>query len=192
MRPKCRRHLPALLAATALVLITAACGGPDDGGSGTATVANAGQNPMSAYAACMKENGVQLNLPTARPSRFPFDRPTARPSIRPTDRFGIRPSGAPGGFPRLFGKPADVDDAVWQKALQACESVRPSFGPGGRNGQGGRNGRGGPAGGNGSLTAYQNCLKDHGVQAPDRIDPADPAAAAGLATCKVLSPSPAS
>ena len=187
MRPRSPRHLPALVAATALVLITAACGGSGDGGSSTTAGADAGQNPMSAYVACMKENGVQLTVPTARPSGFPSGRPTVRPSTRPTDRPGVRPSGVFGGRQRqMFRKPADIDDAVWQKAVRACESVRPSFGPGGRNGQGG------PAGGNGSLTAYQNCLKDHGVQAPDRIDSADSAVAAGLEACKVLSPSPTS
>jgi hypothetical protein len=81
-----------------------------------------------------------------------------------------------------FQKPDNVDDATWQKAQEACASVRPSFG-------GGRNGGGGNNGGGGANAAYQNCLKENGVTDPTaKLDTSDAAVKKAIETCKVLQP----
>ncbi|MET8911641.1 hypothetical protein [Micromonospora sp. NPDC004551] len=77
-------------------------------------------------------------------------------------------------------RPAGVDDATWQKAQEACASVRPTGGPGGP---------GGPAGGNSDAgAAYRNCLADRGVDL--RANPAttDPKVAEAVKACGVLRP----
>jgi hypothetical protein len=198
-----------LLVASAVLLLAAACGGggdggPDAAGDGGAT-AGTGQNAFAAYADCMSKHGVK-GLPTARPSGLPTARPsgfrTARPSgfptagpsgfptvrpsgfptVRPSGFPTVRPSGLRGGGPRgAFGRPAGVDDATWQRAVDACRSALPSFGPGGQEGR------------NGPFAAYRNCLNDHGVPASDGLqglNTADPKTAAALKACEVLRPSP--
>jgi hypothetical protein len=77
-------------------------------------------------------------------------------------------------------KPAGVDDATWQKAQEACASVRPTGGPGG----------GGPGGGQGANPAYANCLSDHGVPAGTAPNSSDPKVSAAQEACKALSPAP--
>lgn len=203
-------HLPVLVAAAAAVLLTAACGSGGDGGTDSGGSADgSGQNAFSAYVECMKKNGVTLTVPTGRPGGMPSGRPSARPSggafprpsgsafPRPSGSAWARPSGAPGGGRQggMFGKPDGVDDAVWNKAVQACQSVRPSVGPGGRNGRDGEDGGNGNPGndggsGSGSLTAYQNCLRDHGVASPAQPAASDPKLASAVTACKVLSPAP--
>jgi len=70
-----------------------------------------------------------------------------------------------------FGKPAGVDDATWQKAQEACASLRPSGGPGG----GRRN------------AAYENCLKENGVTTTGGGSAtADPAVRKAMEKCQVL------
>lgn len=171
-----------LLVTSAVLLLAAACGGGGGGGSDDAAdggaTAGTGQNALAAYADCMSKHGVK-GLPTAGPSGFPTTRPTARPSGFPT----VRPSGfgGDGGARGGFGRPAGVDDATWQRALEACRSTLPSFGPGG---QGARNG---------PFAAYRNCLNDHGVSVGDGfqgLNTADPKTAAALKACEVLRPSP--
>lgn len=197
MRPMIRRFLPALVAGTAAVIVTAACGGSDGDGGG-ATGADTGQNAMTAYVECMRTNGVALTLPTGRPdgvgpSGRPGGWPSGSPGARPSGMPSGRPSGAPGGGGRqMFAKPDGVDQAVWDKAVQACQSVRPTFGAGGRNGGGPGGTNGGSAGANGALAAYQNCLKEHGVPTPAQADAANSTVASALAACKVLSPAPES
>lgn len=211
MRFRPTRHLPALVAAAAAVLITAGCGSGGDGGSDSGGPADgSGQNAFSAYVECMKKNGVALTVPTGRPGGMPSGRPSARPSgsafprpsgsafPRPSGSAWARPSGAPDGGRQggMFGKPDGVDDAVWNKAVQACQSVRPTFGPGGRDGRDGEdnggtgNNDGNGGNGNGSLTAYQNCLKDHGVASPAQPAASDPKLASAVTACEVLSPAP--
>ena len=128
---------------------------------------------FQAYTDCLRQHGV--TLPTARAG--------ARPSARP------RPSGSPGGGNRGGGTPGGragfgfgdrpppgVDAATWEKAQQACASVRPSAGP-----------RGSGGAGNGAATAYRNCLADHGVTM-GQFNSADPRTATALATCAPLRP----
>jgi hypothetical protein len=74
-----------------------------------------------------------------------------------------------------------VDEATWRRALEACRSTLPSFGPGGQ----------GPR--NGPFAAYRNCLNDHGVPVSDGfqgLNTAEPKTAGALEACEVLRPSP--
>jgi hypothetical protein len=122
----------------------------------------------------------------------PITLPSGGPRIRPSDGVlrepGAFPSGMPrpygsagphgGGFPGGgFGKPAGVDDAIWQKAQAACASVRPGGRPGGRAGNRG----------NGMDAAYANCLRQHAVTlAGSAPSTGDPAVKKALDTCQVL------
>lgn len=177
------RRLAAALTAASATLLMAACGGSDDAKTTTpAGNANGGGNGFAAYAECLRTNGVTLpsgfgnrggrrsGAPGDRPSGFP-----SRPSGAP-DRSGFPGGGGPGGGMR---KPEGVDDATWQKAQQACSSLRPTGGPGGPGG-----GRG-----NGAGAAYRNCLNDHGIQ-PNQADATDAKTKEAVQACKVLSPTP--
>jgi hypothetical protein len=162
----------AALAGLAAAGLLAACGGHATANS-PATAASGG---FQAYADCLRQHGVAVEVPTARPSGTrPTDRPTARPS-------GVRPSGRGGGFPGFGGAaPSGVDPSTWDAAQQACASLRPSLG-------GGNGGRGGN---NGAITAYRNCLRDHGVTAstgPEALNTADPKVAAAMQACAPLRP----
>jgi hypothetical protein len=167
----------ALAAGSAVLTLTAACGGSGGTGNssgGGSTQAPGGQNSaMAAYADCLKQQGI--TMPTDRPSGRPGGRPSGAPSGAPAPGASGRPGG--GGFGQ---KPAGVDDATWQKAQDACASVRPSGGPGG----------GGPGGGQGGNPAYANCLSDHGVPAGTASNSTDPKVTAAQEACKALSPSP--
>ncbi|MDI1461782.1 hypothetical protein QEZ54_12430 [Catellatospora sp. KI3] len=172
-------------AATALVGLSA-CGSSDE----PAASGDTGGNPMAAYTDCLKQQGITL------PDNFgggfggrgnasgrPTARPTGFPTAFPTDR--VRPSGQPGGgFPGGNFLPEGVTQEAWQKAQEACASVRPSFGPGG-NGfrNGGRD--------NGANAAYRNCLAEHGVQFQQgqQLSTADPAVVKAMEACAVLRPS---
>jgi hypothetical protein len=192
-----------MLVASGMLLLAAACGGgdSDSDGNGQTGVNNA----LTAYAECLSQNGVTLNLPSARGTGMPTTRPSGNfPSGRPTVRRSGGPSGGPGGGPSGgpsggpgggpggmrggdLGRPAGVDDATWQKAQEACRSVLPSGGPVGGFQSGGPGG--GPGGG--ASTAYRNCLSDHGVTATGRIqdlNTADPKTAAALQACAALRP----
>jgi hypothetical protein len=131
-----------------------------------------GAQDMTAYRDCLSQHGLKL------PSF------SGRPSGRPSG------SGRPGGFGGGFGG-ASADPAT-QKALQACESLRPQF-----------NGRRG-GGDNSAYQAFTSCLKDHGVTLPTpspgasnsparrggfgTIDTSDPKTAKAYTTCKPLLP----
>jgi hypothetical protein len=170
----------ALFAAAVAVAFTAACGGGGGGATGDpGTQDNGGNNGYAAYVACLQKNGVTITMPSGGPRNRPSDGASRdpRPSGLP------RPSGSGFGDGRGFGggglgmqKPDGVDDATWQKAQEACASVRPSGRPGG-NGNG-----------NGANTAYRNCLKDHGVTATGRPASSDPAVQKAQEACKVLMP----
>ncbi len=172
------------------VAFTAACGDKDDSSSASGTTGqngNGGNNAaFTAYTDCLAKNGVTITMPSGNPGGGNGMRPSggafsggARPSGQP------RPSGSAGGrngggFPGGggFQKPDNVDDATWQKAQEACASVRPSFGGG--------NGRGN--GGNGANAAYDDCLKKNGVTDTSALNTADAATQKAIETCKVLQP----
>ncbi|GIH18247.1 hypothetical protein Raf01_64190 [Rugosimonospora africana] len=180
----------------------AGCGGGSKPASGATPggAPSGGQQQLQAYISCLNQHGVHITLPSGRPSGFPsgFNR-SGRPTARPT----VRPSGARSGFPRggngagggfgggfggIFGNggqpPTGVSQATWEAAQQACASVEPSFGAGGRGGF-----RGGD---NGANAAYLNCLREHGAVPSSgpvgRLNTADPAIAAAVKTCEPLRP----
>jgi hypothetical protein len=180
VRSKAPRRIAALVAAAGAVMLAAACGG----GSGSDTTGGAapgggGRNnaAFTAYADCLKKNGVTITVPSGGPRVRPSGaaRPGGPPRPRPSG--SARARQFPGGG--FFGKPAGVDDATWQKAQSACASLRPSFGAGDRGGR--------P---NGADQAYVNCLRDHGVEMGQGQRPrsADPATRKALDACKVLRP----
>ena len=170
----------------------AGCGGSGAKANGAnPTAAPSGQQELQAYVTCLRQHGVNIDIPSGRPSAFPSrfggsGRPTARPSGTRSRGPGGGGFGGPGGggFGGIFGNngqpPAGVDQATWDAAQQACASVRPSFGAGGNRAD------------NGAAAAYLNCLRDHGLVAsggPNRLNTADPAAAAAMQACAPLRPS---
>jgi hypothetical protein len=180
------RRAAALFVASAAVLLVAACGGNSNsssGGNGTNTNGNGNgrNNEFAAYTECLQKNGVTITLPSRGPRAGASGGPEGGfPSGMPRPSGSAFPGGGRGGFPGggAFQKPADVDQATWDKAQAACASVRPSFGGGNRNG------------GNGMNAAFQNCLKQHGVTATDgQLDTNDATVKKALETCKVLQPS---
>lgn len=174
--------LATLVCAAALL---AACGKSGDNAGSTPGGDN-GAGGMQAYVDCMKQNGVTIQLPSARPSGGTRPSGGARPSGFPSGFPGAGPSGAPGGFGGGFQKPDGVDDATWQKAQQACSSLRPTGGPGGQGRQGGQD--------DGAMSAYVNCLSNHGVTASagaGALDSSDPTVAAAQKACAALLPTAA-
>ncbi|GAA3211645.1 hypothetical protein [Actinocorallia longicatena] len=124
------KSLTKLLAVPAVagsLLLAAACGGSD---SGSGSGGTSGDDPMAAFTACLKENGVTMPDRGQGGAGGDGTRPTGRPSGQPTGR----PSGQPSGRPSM--------SAEQQKAMQACASLRPDGGQGGP-GQGGGPGGGG-------------------------------------------------
>ncbi|NUS10228.1 MAG: hypothetical protein HOY69_02270 [Streptomyces sp.] len=182
----------AVLASGALLLAACSSGGsgsssPAAKASGTvaASASASGTGDMAAYRTCLSQHGVKLpsfSPGAGRPSGRPTDRPSGMPSGRPSNGFG-------GGFPGM-----DSSDPAMQKAMKACESLRPQFN------------RGSGAGGGADASAYQaftSCLKDHGVTlstpSPGStgrprgmfggINTSDPKTAQAYNTCKALLPS---
>jgi hypothetical protein len=171
-----------LLGAAAVAGLAAACGGSS--ATPPANAAANGGNAFAAYTECLAKNGVVLPSASARPDRSGGVRPSNRPSARPSGGTG-NGGGFGGGF---FGNqpPAGVDQATWDKAMQACASVRPSFGAGGNGAN------------NSEVVAYRNCLTEHGVTLPSNgtrgggfagLNTADPKVAAALTACAPLRPS---
>jgi hypothetical protein len=185
------RALGAAVAMAAVAMGVAACGGKGDGTDGTATGGNNG-NGFQAYISCLSEHGVTL---PQQPGNRPTDQPRPNPSRSPGGQGGNGQGGTGqggtgqgGGFPGgggLFGEqaPQGVDQTTWDAARTACESVRPTAGPGGQGGPGGFD--------NSAFTAYRNCLSDHGVtmsQGPGDLTTADPKVAAAVKACEALRP----
>jgi len=178
-----------LLGAAAVAGLAAACGGSS--ATPPANAAANGGNGFAAYTECLAKNGVVLPSASANPraNRTGGVRPSNRPSARPSGGTGN--GGGFGGAGGFFGNqpPAGVDQATWDKAMQACASVRPSFGAG----NGGAN--------NSELVAYRNCLTEHGVVLPSGaargggagggfagLNTADPKVAAAMTACAPLRP----
>lgn len=192
--PTTRRVLTrrnALLAALAMLacvagLLAAACGGRSGNNAGTVPGGSSAANGLQAYLTCLNQNGVSIQLPSGRPSGASGAGGFPSGGVRPSGAPGAPgASGAPGGRPGGGGlqQPAGVDDATWQKAQQACASLRPTGGPGGQNGQD-----------NGALSAYRDCLSNHGVTASagiGRLDSSDPTVAAAQQACAALLPTAA-
>ncbi|WP_432833734.1 hypothetical protein [Dactylosporangium sp. CA-092794] len=178
----------AVLALAAAALFAAACGSSDNAEAPAAGGASGGTD----YASCLRNNGVDLpqfnasNRPTARPSGMATAFPSGRPRPSGSGEFrGGGPGG--GGFGGFFGSeaPNGVDQQTWEKAQQACASLRPTAFPSGGN-RGGGNGGGRDA-------AYRNCLNDHGVTvtgSTNQLDTSDAKVAAAIQACAALKPNP--
>jgi hypothetical protein len=173
------------------LLVLAGCGGSD----GDTTEQAVGGGGMSAYADCLRDNGVDVgDLPAGAPDAQRSGRPEGWPSDRPSDFPSARPSGFPSGGPDGPGRrgpgggfgdmlrPDGVDDETWAAAQEACQSELPTGGPGGPRG-------GAHAGVDRSgAAAYRNCLAERGVEWADDLDESDPAIADALAACEPLQP----
>src|SRR5436190_3580790 len=111
----------AAVAAVGLVSLAVACG------SGANATTPTAQTGFAAYTACLSQHGVTLpsnnGFASGRPSRSP--RPSGSPFPRPSGSNFGRGGGGGGGFGGGFGDqpPAGVDQATWEKALQACASL---------------------------------------------------------------------
>jgi hypothetical protein len=181
----------AIVVGFAAATVLAACGG-DDGSDGASPQA-------TDYASCLRANGVTFpsgrGFPSGRPSGFPSGRPTGTPNGGANNggNDGVPPSGRPSGRPGGGGfggpggglggtqAPEGIDQATWEKAQKACEGLRASAFPGGGNRTD-----------NGALTAYRNCLTEHGVTVTGNInnlDASDPKVAEALKACAPLRPS---
>jgi hypothetical protein len=117
-----------------LGVLLAACssGSHAASGSSTSTTAGSGSASFQSYLTCLKNHGV--SLPT-----------------------GGRPGGTPGSFTPGSTRPTipASERSAYEKAEQACASLRPSFPGGGSN-----------PGASTEFAAYRNCLKLHGVTLP--------------------------
>jgi len=166
------------LSVAALGVLAAACGGSTPNATSTPGAQPSG-NGFAAYTACLGQNGVTLPQTTRSPGAGRSGRPSARPSGGGGQGGGF--GGGGGGFGGGgFGTqaPNGVNQATWDKAMKACESVRPTGGP-----NGGAN--------NTAVTAYRNCLTEHGVTATagtNRLNTADPTVAAAMTACAPLRP----
>jgi hypothetical protein len=131
------------------VLVLAGCGSSDSGANTAGDGGNGGRGGdfrevLSAYVACLQENGVTVTLPSGRPGGTGNFTPPAdgtRPSGMPGEGGmppsgapgGMRPSGVPGGggFGNILQKPDGVSQKKWDAARDACASKLPQgqFGP---------------------------------------------------------------
>jgi len=121
------------------VALIAGCGSKSASGN----TASSGSS-FSAYLGCLRSHGVNV--------------PTSRPSGAPGSGFGGGFGGGSGG--------SSSSNSTFQKASQACASLRPSFG-----GFGG--GGGGFSGFATAFKAFRACMADHGVTIPT-TRPAEP------------------
>jgi hypothetical protein len=156
-------------------------------GSGTPSPAANAQNSaggFAAYTACLSQHGV--TLPSRGTGGFgnggQFRSGSPRPSRSPgatRGPGGFGGGGFGGGGGGFFGTqaPPGVDQATYDKAVQACASLRPTAGPGGGTGN------------NSQFAAYRNCLAQHGVNmTAGPLNTADPTFAAADKICAPLRP----
>jgi hypothetical protein len=170
----------AVAAGSAALLVAAGCG--SNGGSGDSGEGTGGApGGASAYLDCLREQGIDISdtFPSGRPGGLPSMPPSGFPSGRPS----AFPSGRPGGGGPGAFRPEGVDDATWQKAQEACESLRPTGGPGGDG-----PGADGPGGDREGGAAYRNCLSDRGVDLQANPNTTDPEVAEAMQVCAVLRP----
>ena len=144
-RPAGRAGRLASMAAVAAVaaLLVAGCGSAS--GSSASGSSSTG---LSAYLSCLRQHGV--NVPTTRPSFAPG-----------SGGFGGGFGGGSGGSGGSSG------NSTFQKAAEACASLRPAGGFGG--------GFGG-AGFASAFAAFRTCMSDHGEPIPTTRPTSPPAA----------------
>ena len=115
----------ALALATALGGCTSTSTSTSTNGNGNAP--NGAPSDIAEYLTCLTSNGV--NLPELNGSAGPGARPSGAPSPGlPLSGTTVPSAAGPGGPGDIFGStaPSGVDQAIWDKALAACQSVKPS------------------------------------------------------------------
>jgi len=129
------------------VLIIAGCGAT----SGSPSAGSSPSSGFSAYFSCLRQHGV--NVPATRPSGAPSG-----------GDFG---GGGFGGGGFGGGSGGSGGSSTFQKASEACASLRPS---------GGGFGRGGGFGGFASaLSSFRSCMSSHGEPIPTTRPTSPPA-----------------
>ncbi|MGW3622212.1 hypothetical protein [Streptomyces sp. NPDC000880] len=172
---RCAAMSAAIVATGALLL--SGCSSSSAGTSAEAAPsasASGGAQQMDAYRQCLSEQGVTL--------------PSGRPSGRPSGGAGGggaggggRAGGGGGGFGG--GQSADPE---FQKAQEACASLRPQGGGGGNADAS-------------AISAFTSCMKDHGVVLPSAspgsqgnpvsgLNTADAKTAEAYTSCQALLP----
>jgi hypothetical protein len=158
-----------IVAPVLLAVVLAACGGGSTSAAKAASTTTTGRSTatIAAYRACLKQHGVDL---------------PARPAAQGAD--GAPGSSVPTGSARRgFRNPTPAQ----QKAFQACASLAPAGGFGGRTGAN-----------RAAFTAYRSCLSDHGVDmtqstggpAGNQAYRNDPKFADANKVCSALLPAP--
>jgi hypothetical protein len=163
----------AIIATGGLTLFGCSSSPSSSTSTNAAPAASGGSQQADAYRQCLTQNGVKL------------------PSGRPSGQPGGRPSGQPGGGGGGggFGGGQSANPA-FQKAAQACASLRPQGGMGG-SANGGANAS--------AIAAFTSCMKDHGVVLPSAspgsqggamrgLNTADAKTAKAYTTCQALLP----
>jgi hypothetical protein len=163
-------------------LMLAACGSSSASGSvgssSSSVPKSSATASRTAYTNCLKQHGVTISAAGG----------------------GGIPSGAPPSFGSEGAAPAQgnlSNNPAFQKASNACKSLRPSGGFGGPSGSGGFN--------SSAFAAYRNCLKLHGVTLPTggaansagstpstTLSQSSPTVKAALQACAALQPSASS
>ncbi len=131
----------AVAVAGLVTMLVAGCGAA----SGSAASAGSSSSSFSAYLSCLKQHGVSVPSPSASPG------------------------GGFGGFGNFGGSGSSSNSSAFQKARQACASLRPSFGSGGFPG-------GGFSGFASAIKAFRTCMSDHGEPIPTTRPTSPPAA----------------
>lgn len=167
--------LSAAIIATGTLLLSGCSSSSAATSAESAPSASASGGTQDAYRQCLSENGVKA--PSGRPSGQPGGRPSGQPGG----------GGGGGGFGGGGG--GQSADPAFQKAQEACASLRP---------QG--NGSGGNGNANASaISAFTSCMKDHGVVLPSAspgsqtdvlsgLNTADTKTAQAYTSCKALLP----
>jgi hypothetical protein len=146
VRPAGRaRRLAAAAAATALTALVVGGCGLVSASSGPSSSSSSPASGFSAYFNCLRQHGVNVPTPSASPG---------------SGGGGFGGGGFGGGG---FGG-SGSGNSTFQKAAQACASLRPSFGGG--------NGFGGFAT---ALKAFRTCMSDHGEPIPTTRPTSPPA-----------------
>ncbi len=114
--------------------------------SGSTPSAASSSSGFTAYLSCLRQHGV--DVPTTSPSGAP---------------------GGFGGFGGFGGSGSSSGNSTFQKAQQACASLRPSFGSGGGFPGGGFSGFAN------AIKAFRTCMSDHGEPIPTTRPTSPPA-----------------